>query len=1140
MSNLKKLLAVIVTVCLLATMTIPAFAAASDAEICEKLSILKGEGAGVTEEYLAKGTNRFQAALLYLRLIGLEDEALAFTGEDNFEDAGLIYKGGQRVLAYLKAKPELGWLGIGGNKFDPTGAASAQMIYKVMLEALGYKQGEDFEWAEVKDFAAEIGLSKIADVTELTNADMATAIVEALKCKVKDSDKTLIEKLVEDGIVDEAVAEEVGLIDGYKPLDVENVSAIANTKVEISLKTAAKKVDASKMSIKDEAGAALEIKSVALKDEKTVRIVTAAQTANALYTITIDGKDYKFVGLAADTDKPQLVSAVALDNTTVKVTFNEPVENIENVANYTIEGLSVLKAEYGYDVNGNLDKTIVILTTSSQTSGTIYKLVVTGVTDIEGNVIDADHDEFQFGGLPADTTKPRLVSAVAITNTKVDVTFDEDMDKESVENIANYSIEGLTILKAEQKNDKKVVRLTTSSQTSGTIYKLVVSGVKDKYGNVIDSDNDEFQFGGLAPDTTAPRLLSAVALSNTSVVVTFDEAMDKASVENIANYSIEGLTILKAEQDKDNAAIVKLTTSAQTAGTIYKLIVANVTDESGNKIDSDYDEFQFGGLDADTTKPALVSATALSNTSVRVVFSEPMDETLAKQPYRYYFGSELGYATKVEKATSPNDGTTWIVTTKAQAQKVYKLTVSGVTDLSGNVIDPDRDEVEFAGTAVGDTTPPKVVGATAVDNKTIIVTFDEPVNGVDKSDFVFSVSSGTETQPDGKKLAGKTAGENDGIKVSDDRKTVTLQFATVTQTPGVIYKVTVPAGAVTNDARKTIADANNYALFAGQSNDNPDPKVAAAQLVNNQTLKIIFSEPVSVVGSIVGADFTIEGFTGVFVKAVMASDGKSVTVYYQDDANPATSTDKFAAGTVYSVTVNKDRFKDGLGVANMTDANNGNKASFAGIPNAAGTPKISSIIAVDQNTIDITFDQPVNSTLSTGDITVKSSTGAAMSVTIKLVRPEGNDGNKLRVFFDGTPFTAGQIYTVALSEAKITNNNGYTMAASDNNKVFAAISTPNPAPKMVVATKIGDKKIEVKFSEIVTNVNATDFVIEGTSVAVSTAEIDSNDKTKVRLTLSGSLVSGQVYTLKLANNHSIKDEAGVAKADSSVSVKFAY
>ena len=42
----------------------------------------------------------------------------------------------------------------------------------------------------------------------------------------------------------------------------------------------------------------------------------------------------------------------------------------------------------------------------------------------------------------------------------------------------------------------------------------------------------------------------------------------------------------------------------------------------------------------DTTKPALVSATVQTNTSVKVVFSEPMDETL-KTAVRYYFGSEL-------------------------------------------------------------------------------------------------------------------------------------------------------------------------------------------------------------------------------------------------------------------------------------------------------------------------------------------------------------------------------------------------------------------------------------------------------------------------------------------------------------------
>ena len=41
---------------------------------------------------------------------------------------------------------------------------------------------------------------------------MAIALVEGLKAKVKDSDKTLAEKLVEDGIIDEAVAAEYGLL----------------------------------------------------------------------------------------------------------------------------------------------------------------------------------------------------------------------------------------------------------------------------------------------------------------------------------------------------------------------------------------------------------------------------------------------------------------------------------------------------------------------------------------------------------------------------------------------------------------------------------------------------------------------------------------------------------------------------------------------------------------------------------------------------------------------------------------------------------------------------------------------------------------------------------------------------------------
>ncbi|MGB4647985.1 MAG: Ig-like domain-containing protein, partial [Acetivibrionales bacterium] len=272
MKNLKKLLAVIVTVCVLATMTVPAFAAASDAEICEALDILRGDGAGVTDTYLAKGTERYQAAILYLRLIGKEDEAIAFTGEENFDDADLIYAGGQRILAYLKAYPDLGWTGVGGNKFEPTNPASAQMIYKVLLEALGYKQDVDFTWAETLDFAAEKGLSEIADVAELTNADVATALVEGLKAKVKDSDATLAEKLVADGIIDEEAAAELGLVE-LAPATLEVVSVSADNLKEVVV-VFNQPVDGDTVNKDNIKIDGQDADSVELKDDKVTAVIT--------------------------------------------------------------------------------------------------------------------------------------------------------------------------------------------------------------------------------------------------------------------------------------------------------------------------------------------------------------------------------------------------------------------------------------------------------------------------------------------------------------------------------------------------------------------------------------------------------------------------------------------------------------------------------------------------------------------------------------------------------------------------------------------------------------------------------------------------------------------------------------------------
>jgi hypothetical protein len=151
MRNLKKFLAVLVVVAMIATSMMTAFGAAdatmTPADKAVGLGLLQGGSNGVDEEYLNLDTQRIQTAIIYLRLLGLEDTAMAYTATtDNFADADQVkdVPGAVNVLAYLRANPQLGWVGDGTN-FNPLGDVTGQALYKVMLVSVGYVQGLDFE-----------------------------------------------------------------------------------------------------------------------------------------------------------------------------------------------------------------------------------------------------------------------------------------------------------------------------------------------------------------------------------------------------------------------------------------------------------------------------------------------------------------------------------------------------------------------------------------------------------------------------------------------------------------------------------------------------------------------------------------------------------------------------------------------------------------------------------------------------------------------------------------------------------------------------------------------------------------------------------------------------------------------------------
>jgi len=178
----------------------------TDAQIVTDLGVLQGEGNGVNDSYLAKTTTRMQAAILFLRLKGLESTAASFSGKDNFSDASLVSDGNKAILAYLKANPQLGWTGTGDGRFDPAASITAQQYYKVLLEALGYKQNSDFTYENTVSFSDGLGLSQVAKAGSLRNGHIAAATVEALKAKMKGSNKTLLDTLADQKVIDTAKA----------------------------------------------------------------------------------------------------------------------------------------------------------------------------------------------------------------------------------------------------------------------------------------------------------------------------------------------------------------------------------------------------------------------------------------------------------------------------------------------------------------------------------------------------------------------------------------------------------------------------------------------------------------------------------------------------------------------------------------------------------------------------------------------------------------------------------------------------------------------------------------------------------------------------------------------------------------------
>ncbi len=177
----------------------------------EKLSLINvfvGTGNGFD---LDRAPTRLEGMVMLIRLLGVEDEAKQLSGETSpFNDVP-AWGNGYVVYAYRNGLTK----GISSTEFGSQNLLQAKSYITFLLRALGYDDAYgDFTWAEAVEYAKEIGLLSENMYFEISSKTflrdhVAKTSYDALEIKMKSSEITLIEYLIDKGSIDGEVAEQI-------------------------------------------------------------------------------------------------------------------------------------------------------------------------------------------------------------------------------------------------------------------------------------------------------------------------------------------------------------------------------------------------------------------------------------------------------------------------------------------------------------------------------------------------------------------------------------------------------------------------------------------------------------------------------------------------------------------------------------------------------------------------------------------------------------------------------------------------------------------------------------------------------------------------------------------------------------------
>lgn len=594
-----------------------------------------------------------------------------------------------------------------------------------------------------------------------------------------------------------------------------------------------------------------------------------------------------------------------------------------------------------------------------------YTVLVTVADDMAAgslyNVASGDASA-DFGGLADDTTKPAIDDATSNDYNEVKVTLSEAvlLDDVTVKITEKYGDkEELAVLDFKYSGNSKIM-VTTAEQADATLYEVEIDGLVDLAGN--EAKDLTATFTGQEKNTNEQTVGSASAVDSVTIDVTFDINVDVEAAEDAANYTIKAKygdkeevavasAAMKTDSDGDVIKnVVRLTLAEDTKdATLYEVTVDNVGTLYGKGLDSDNDSTTFTGKGPDTDEPTGFTASADNNTSVTLTITD--DSEIAEEYDVALFTIKEKYGDKEELAVIAVDDvdaeakTITLTTAEQKGSTLYEVTIAeGLADKFGNVTDDELTNT-FTGASVAD----EISTITAVNtaDKKVRVDFDQKYG-----DNALSVASYS--------IDGGIGYPSKVEKISGDKDSVLLTISQLKV--GKVYTLTVK-NVYNSDGVAMDKDGLTDKFGAVHGNSDTDITLEAAVAQNNQTITLYFNDNVANISGLLNPDNELEsGALSIKKEADADSDYVQLTGYAY--AHP-----EFDTRLVVTVTDNDafdnaddDEFYikiNGTQVTNIETDDTANVIKFAENTSEPTEIKVSGIVALDDQTLKVYFNQAV-------------------------------------------------------------------------------------------------------------------------------------------------------------------------------------